>query len=96
MIVDTALEPRLARLLNYGTWICSATIAIGVILNALEFELPSVDLVTVGIVGFIALPVIKLFTMLAHYVSYRDVPMVRVVTVVILLVTAGLILGTIW
>lgn len=96
MIVDTALEPRLARLLNYGTWICSATIAIGMLLNALKIEQPSIDLVTVGIVGFIALPVIKLFTMLAHYVSSRDVPMVRVVTVIILLVVTGLVLGIIW
>ena len=54
------------------------------------------DLVTIGIVGFIMLPVIRLLAMLTHYISIKDVPTTKVVGVVITLVIAGVVLGIVW
>lgn len=93
---DHSLESELERLLKYGTIACSALITVGVLLDVLDANLLSVDLVNVGIVGFIALPVLRVLAMLRHYRGMRDVPMMRIVGIVLALVMAGLVLGILW
>lgn len=93
MIHDRSLENRLAGLLRYGTLVASVTIAAGMVLNEVAPKDSVPDLVTVGIVGVIVLPVLRLGTMLIHYHSIRDLPIFRVVVIVLVLVAVGLVLG---
>lgn len=93
MIQDRSLENRLAGVLRYGTLVASVTIAAGMVLNEVTPTASVPDLVTVGIVGFIVLPVLRLGMMLIHYHSTRDLPIFQVVAIVLFLVAAGLILG---
>lgn len=96
MTQDHTLESQLERLLKYGTIACTAIIAIGVLMDVLDTNPTSIDLVTLGIIGFIALPVVRIIAMLHNYVSTKDIPMVKVVAIVLTLVIAGLILGIFW
>lgn len=89
-----ALESKLERLMKYGTIICSLLIATGILLEA--FNDYAFDLVTAGIIGFIALPVLRQVAMLISYISVKDIPMARVVSIGLTLVIAGLILGIVW
>lgn len=89
-------ELQLERLLKYGTIFCSVVIIIGVVLDALGMALGPFDPVMVGIVGFIALPVIRVLSMLAHYASSKDKPMTQVTALVLTLIATGLVLGIFW
>lgn len=93
---DSRLQLQLEQLLRYGTTLCSVVIALGVLLDSIMQPGPPVDLVKIGILGFIALPVIRILRMLMHYASARDVAMVRVAGGVLTLVIVGAILGIIW
>ena len=89
------LESQLERLLKYGTFIFSAIIAMGVLLDSLDAKPIPIDLVSLGIIGFITLPVVRLVVMLRHYVLSHDIAISRVVALVLVLVVAGMILGVI-
>lgn len=96
MMQEGSLETQLERLLRIGTITFSVIIATGVLIDAVEALSAPVDLVTIGIVGFIVLPVLRLISMLAHYLSTKDIPMMRVVGIVLTLVIAGVALGIVW
>lgn len=91
-MTSRTLENQLERLLTFGTVLCTLVIAIGVLLDSIDAKSP-VNLVAIGVIGFIALPVLRILTMLRHYTLSRDIPMTRVVALVLGLVTVGLILG---
>lgn len=93
---ERSLENILARVLGIGTFVCSCTLAIGLLLDITSISLAKIDLVTIGIVGFILLPILRLVVMLARYVTNRDAPMMRVVATVLTLVMVGAIVGTLW
>lgn len=90
------LETELGALLKYGTIICSVVILAGIIQDLLDFDLAGIQLVSVGIVGFILLPILRLLTMLKSYLAERDLPMIRVVSIVLGLVFVGAIAGLLW
>lgn len=90
------LETELGTLLKYGTIICSAIILMGVVQDLLDIELGGIQLVALGIAGFILLPILRLLTMLKCYLSEKDLPMVRVVGIVLGLVMVGAIAGLLW
>lgn len=93
---DSRLQLRLEQLLRYGTILWTVVIVIGVLLDlVMETGLP-VNLVTIGILGFIALPVIRILMMVMHYAATRDNAMLRVTGGVLTLVILGAILGIIW
>lgn len=80
-----SLERSLARLLEIGTWIASALVAIGL------FFRPSV--MTAGIALFISLPILRIVVMLGTYVTRRDRWGIAVATVVLSIVALGIALG---
>ncbi len=90
------LETELGSLLKYGTIICSVVILAGIIQDLLDFDLAGIQLVSVGIVGFILLPILRLLTMLKSYLAERDLSMIRVVSIVLGLVFVGAIAGLLW
>lgn len=96
MMQSNFLETRLEQLLKYGTILCSVVIAVGILADMLIAQSLRIDLVTVGIIGFIVLPVVRILVMLCHYVKANDIPMVRVVALVLALVIAGVVLGIVW
>lgn len=91
---EHALESQLERLMKYGTITCSLLITMGILLKA--FNGSHFDFVTAGIIGFIALPILRQVTMLISYASIQDTPMARVVGIGLTLVITGLILGILW
>lgn len=88
-----SLEHNLAYLLKYGTLICWLVIGAGVLLKAADIATPGFDLVSIGIVGFILLPILRLVCMLIAYLRTKDRAMIRVVTIVLCLVLTGLVAG---
>lgn len=93
---EQSLENTLARLLGRGTFMCSCILGIGILLDIFAISLTSFDLVEIGIVGFILLPILRLVTMLVSYAASRDVPMIRVVATVLTLVVIGACVGILW
>jgi uncharacterized membrane protein len=78
-----ALERRIGVVLEVGTWVASAVVAIGL---GASLALPSgARLVTSGIALFIALPVLRVVLMLIEYVRRRDLR-IGVVTALVLAV----------
>lgn len=89
-----SLESTLAKLFKCGTWLWWLVIGTGVFLKAADVATPGFNLVSIGIVGFILLPVLRLISMLVAYLRARDRAMIRVVTLVLCLVLAGLVAGS--
>ena len=87
------LEITLGNLLKYGTLTLWILISLGVLLNAADISTPGIDLVTIGIVGFLVLPTVGLIAMLRTWLAGRDHAMARVVVIVLALVVSGLIVG---
>lgn len=96
MMQSDSLQTQLEQLLKYGTILCSVVIAVGILVDMLNAQSLRIDLVTVGIIGFIVLPVVRILAMLWHYVKANDIPMVRVVALVLALMIAGVVLGIVW
>lgn len=93
---DHQLESELGMLLKYGTIVCSAIILAGIVQDLLEITTGPIDLVTVGIAGFILLPILRLIAMLRRYLSEKDVPMILVIGIVLALVAVGALAGLLW
>lgn len=88
------LETSLGNLLKYGTLALWIVTSLGVLLNALDISIAGIDLVTVGIVGFIILPTLALIAMLRNWLAAGDRAMVSVVMIVLALVITGLVAGS--
>jgi hypothetical protein len=99
------LEQWLARLLHYGTWIASGTIAIGLALALGSLFAPGthhgaahaapagMSIVTAGIALFILLPIMRLILMLGVFLHQRDYRFSAIAALVLAIVAAGLLVG---
>jgi uncharacterized membrane protein len=103
------LERWLARLLLYGTWVATVTIASGLAISLpshFESALPGprthpewlstptgMHIVTVGIALFILLPIMRLILMLGMFLHQRDYRFSAITALVLAIVAAGLLVG---
>jgi uncharacterized membrane protein len=87
------LEVRLAQLLGYGTWLGCAVIAIGLILPALGQTGSGMRVLTAGIGLFIALPVLRVASMLAHFLRAGDTRFAAISALVLAVIFAGISAG---
>ncbi|HEX4421252.1 MAG TPA: hypothetical protein VH165_25230 [Kofleriaceae bacterium] len=79
------LEPRLAALLSWGTWIACAVIAVGLVTSG--------RIAALGIALVIALPVVRVVVMLGWYVRVRDLRLAAICGGVLTILLLGLALG---
>jgi hypothetical protein len=95
------LEPALAALLQYGSWLASAVIALGLALAAADsaagvrgVAVPSgAGVVTAGIVLFIALPILRVLLLLLLFVRRREYHLAAVAALVLAIIGLGLLFG---
>jgi uncharacterized membrane protein len=95
------LERLLASLLQVGTAIASIVIGLGLLFDLVGaragFAVPGtgsdLDLVTVGVAGFILLPVLRVVAMLIAYLYDRDLLLSAISAAVLAIIAAGLIAG---
>jgi Protein of unknown function (DUF1634) len=95
------LELLLARLLDYGSWLASAVIGLGLALALIDWRsgaqaagsLPSMRIVTAGIALFVLLPVLRVTLMLIVFVRERDYRFVAITALVLIIILAGFMLG---
>ena len=85
-------EGLLAGLLRYGTWLASAVIGLGLALSLVG--LSGVQVVAVGVVLFIALPVLRVLVMLAVFMRDRDYRLAIVAAIVLMTIVAGFAIGS--
>ena len=96
------LESVVASFLQYGTWCASLVIGTGLALAALQSTMDvdlatamvSDQIVTAGIVLFIALPVLRVGLMLVMFVRRGDYGLGVVAALVLAIISVGLIVGT--
>jgi len=79
-----ALELRIAALLHVGTCVASAMIGIGLVLPF------GARIVTAGIALFIALPVLRVFTMTVDFLRRGDYPIALVAALVLAVIVLGI------
>ena len=95
------LERLLAKVLQYGTWLASAMIGVGMMLALLDTHavthsagvLSSMRIVSAGIVLFILLPAIRVFLMLLVFVKERDYRFSVIAGLVLLILALGFVVG---
>ena len=95
------LERLLAQVLQYGTWLASAIIAVGLALALIDSRygthragfLSSTRIVEAGIVLFILLPVFRVFLMLLVFLKERDYRFSTIAALVLLILALGFIVG---
>jgi uncharacterized membrane protein len=95
------LERLLASVLQYGTWLASAAIGLGLAvalvdshsgLHTLEF-LSSTRIISLGILLFILLPVFRVFLMLLVFFKERDYRFSVIAGLVLLILALGFVVG---
>lgn len=84
-------EGLLAGLLRYGTWLASAVIGLGLALSLVG--LSGAQVVAVGVVLFIALPVLRVLVLLAVFLRDRDYRLAIVAALVLMTIVAGFAIG---
>jgi hypothetical protein len=95
------LEQLLASLLQVGTVMASVSIGLGLLCNpggarvsfAVPEALSNLDLVTVGIIGFIILPVLRVVVMLLAYLYHRDILLGAISAAVLAIIVVGFVVG---
>ena len=95
------LERLLARVLQYGTWLATAIIAIGLTITLLISGsglhagafFSGTRIMSLGIVLFILLPVFRVFIMLLVFLQERDYPFSAIAALVLLILALGFIVG---
>jgi uncharacterized membrane protein len=85
-VSDRALERRVARVLQDGTWAAASVIGVGLASG-------SVRVVTAGIIGLILLPVVRVTLMLAAYLGQRDYRLSAIAGLVLLFLALGFLTG---
>lgn len=84
-------ERTVAALLWWGTWIASAVIAVGLLLEA--FNVPGLAIMNIGIGLVILLPIMRVLVMAAQYGKQREFRYAVLSLAVLLIIAAGIILG---
>jgi len=95
------LEELLAALLRYGSWSASAAIGLGYALALIGAHPPTQNLaalanmriVSVGIVLFILLPILRVLLMLLVFVCKRDFRFAFIAGTVLAIILLGIFLG---
>jgi len=95
------LEPLLAWILHYGSWVASAAISAGLLLALVDsragtHNLAVVDnsrIVTAGILLFILLPVLRVALMLIVFLRERDYRFGGLAALVLVIIFLGFVLG---
>lgn len=85
------LERLLARVLDQGTWLATASVAAGWLLAAAGWR--SVSLINSGIALFLLLPVMRVIIMLVVFVRERDYRFGVIAGVVLAIIVLGALLG---
>jgi uncharacterized membrane protein len=95
------MEPLLAWVLHYGSWVASAAISAGLLLALIDsragtHNLAVVDnmrIVTAGILLFILLPVLRVALMLIVFLRERDYRFSGLAALVLVIIFLGCVLG---
>jgi hypothetical protein len=87
------LETRLGRLLGGGTWLAAAVMGVGLCARLLRFETIGDHITTIGVGLIIALPVLRLATMLEFFARRGQRKLAATCALVLLIVATGVILG---
>ena len=87
------LETRLGLLLGGGTWFASAVMGIGLCARLLHFEAMGDRITTIGVGLIIALPVLRLATMLEFFSRHGQRKLAAICALVLSIVAAGVMLG---
>jgi hypothetical protein len=95
------LEIWLAGLLQYGSWLASMAIALGLALGMLHtrsgtqdlVELPNTRLATGGIALLILLPILRVLLMLFAFLWERDYRLAVAAALVLAIIFAGVMIG---
>jgi uncharacterized membrane protein len=91
-----ATERLLATVLQYGTWIASGVVALGLARTLVDRPaiLPSgTSIITAGIALLILLPVARVALMLAVFVRQRDYRFAAIAALVLAIIVLGAALG---
>jgi hypothetical protein len=95
------LERLLAMVLQYGTWLASAAIGLGLAIALIASHsalhtvgfLSSTRIISVGILLFILLPVFRVFLMLLVFLKERDYRFSVIAGLVLLILVLGFVVG---
>ena len=95
------LEELLAAFLRYGSWLATAAIGLGYALALIGSHpptrnlaaLPNMRIVTLGIVLFILLPIIRVLLMLLAFIRERDFRFAFISGTVLAIILLGIFLG---
>jgi uncharacterized membrane protein len=95
------LERLLAMVLQYGTWLASAAIGVGLAIALVDSHsglqpvgfLSSTRIISLGILLFILLPVFRVFLMLLVFVKERDYRFSVIAGLVLLILALGFVVG---
>ena len=95
------LEESLATLLRYGSWSATAAIGLGYALALIGSHaptrslaaLPNMRIVSVGIVLFILLPILRVLLMLLVFIRERDIRFAFISGIVLAIILLGIFLG---
>ena len=96
MNTNGRLEEMLAALLRYGSWTASAAIGLGYALALIGSHLailPNMRMVSVGIVLFILLPILRVLLMLVVFICERDFRFAFISGSVLAIILLGIVLG---
>lgn len=95
------MESLLAGVLLYGSWIASATIALGLSLAWIDSRFgthhpvifPGISIVTLGIALFILLPVLRVVLMMVVFLRERDYRFGIIAALVLTIIVLGCAVG---
>jgi uncharacterized membrane protein len=95
------MEAMLAALLQYGSWVASTTIGIGLALVLIDSNfgthnlalLPDMRIVTMGIALFILLPVLRVALMFVLFLRQGDYRLGMIAALVLTIILFGYALG---
>ena len=86
------LENLLAHLLDKGTWLASAVIAVGLLLTGAGSL--GMSVVRVGIALFIGLPILRVLVMMIVFWRDRDYRFALIALFVLLIISVGAVCAT--
>lgn len=86
------MESLLAAVLEYGSWVASAAIALGLLLATIDSQLGT-RIATAGIALFILLPVLRVALMLVLFLRRRDYRFSAIAGLVLAIIFLGYVLG---
>ena len=88
------LENLLAHLLDKGTWLASAVIAVGLLLTCAGG--PGMPVVRAGVALFIGLPVLRVMVMMVVFWRERDYRFGAIALVVLLIIAVGAVCAVVF